>query len=325
MAPRRVGLGKGLDSLIPNRKTDSKSKKVDLSKEATINPEIDDIQTDNNIEKATSIDNENNIKKEEQLIRITLISPNSDQPRKTFDEESLIELSKSIKEHGVIQPIIVTKKGELYTIIAGERRWRAAKMAGLTNIPAIVRDYAPKEAMEIAIIENIQRKDLNPIEEAMAYQSLIEEYNITQDDVASRLSKSRSVIANSLRLLTLTKKVKELLIEGLLSAGHGRSLASIKDEKSQNALADKIIKEGLTVRDVEKLLSSKTNESDVKKSSNKKTEYNDDFIYDDMVKRLEKRLGTKVKLKRTTKDKGELIIEYYTPLEFEQLFKHINR
>ena len=243
----------------------------------------------------------------------------------TFDESSLTELSESIKEHGVIQPIIVTKKGDLYTIIAGERRWRAAKMAGLTSIPAIVRDYAPKEAMEIAIIENIQRKDLNPIEEAMAYQSLIEEYNITQDDVAARLSKSRSVIANSWRLLTLTKKVKELLVEGLLSAGHGRSLASIKDEKSQNALADKIIKEGLTVRDVEKLLSNKTNGNASKKVSSKKIEFNDDFIYEDMVKRLEKRLGTKVKIKRATKDKGELIIEYYSPLEFEQLFKHINR
>ena len=324
MSPKKVGLGRGLDSLIPNRKIGSKSDKVDLSKE-TKKEISDDIKTENEVIEKSVTNEEKDTKKEEQLIRITLISPNSDQPRKTFDESSLTELSESIKEHGVIQPIIVTKKGDLYTIIAGERRWRAAKMAGLTSIPAIVRDYAPKEAMEIAIIENIQRKDLNPIEEAMAYQSLIEEYNITQDDVAARLSKSRSVIANSLRLLTLTKKVKELLVEGLLSAGHGRSLASIKDEKSQNALADKIIKEGLTVRDVEKLLSNKTNGNASKKVSSKKIEFNDDFIYEDMVKRLEKRLGTKVKIKRATKDKGELIIEYYSPLEFEQLFKHINR
>ena len=333
---RRPGLGRGLDTLIPDTKEEKKEKAAEV-KEATAKPakepskekEVKAVPKEDKTQESKTSNKEvekaqqPNLNSEQQL-RMTLVVPNPNQPRKSFDKEELEELAASIKEHGVIQPIIVTKRGEFFEIIAGERRWRAAKLAGLVTIPAIVRDYTPAHAMEIAIIENIQRSDLNPIEEAMAYQSLVDEYNITQDDVAKKVGKSRAKITNSLRLLRLSDYVKGLVEQNRISPGHARALVVIDTEEDQKELADRIIKENLSVRDIEKILSDNKQKKE-KDYKRKETGYNDDFIYQDMVKKLERRLGTKVFIKRQTKQKGQLIIEYYTPDEFEQLYNHISR
>ena len=218
----KKGLGKGLDSMIPEKKT-----KAELSEAAD---------------------------KSFLEIKISEIDPNMGQPRKRFDEDELLELSESIKIHGVIQPIILTKRGKRYEIIAGERRWRASKLAGLTKIPAVIREYTDKEIMEVSLIENIQRQDLNPVEEAEAFKNLIDEYKMKQDDLAERVSKSRSAITNALRLLKLDDRVKSMLAEGLISPGHARALLAVEDKNKQHNLATRIFDEKLSVRETEKLV-----------------------------------------------------------------------
>ena len=228
----------------------------------------------------------------ETKVKVSLIEPNKDQPRKAFDEDALIELSESIKQYGVLQPLLVQKKDNYYEIIAGERRWRAAKLAGVKEVPVVIKDYSSQEVMEIALIENIQREDLNPIEEAKAYQRLIKDYRLKQDEVAEKVSKSRAAITNSLRLLKLDERVQDMVMEGKISSGHARTIISIEDKDKQYMIAQKIFDEKLSVREVEKLM--KTLEAPEKKE--KKLPAND-FVYRDLEQKLKNIMGTQVIIK----------------------------
>lgn len=247
-------------------------------------------------------------------LRISDIEPNRDQPRKKFDPEKLQSLAESVLQHGVVQPIIVKKKGKGYSIIAGERRWRAAKLAGLKTIPAIIKEMSSQEVMEIALIENLQREDLNPIEEAEAYQKLMEEHGLTQELLSKLVGKSRAAIANSVRLLTLSDKVKEMIVEEILTPGHARTLITINDKDKQAKLAEAIVERGLNVRDTEKLISEQISPSQMKR----KKRQNKDANILDVEEKLKSILGTKVDLQHSAK-KGKIIIEYYSNDEFERL------
>ncbi|NLN64607.1 MAG: ParB/RepB/Spo0J family partition protein [Clostridiaceae bacterium] len=247
-------------------------------------------------------------------LRISDIEPNRDQPRKKFDPEKLQSLAESVLQHGVVQPIIVKKKGKGYSIIAGERRWRAAKLAGLKTIPAIIKEMSSQEVMEIALIENLQREDLNPIEEAEAYQKLMEEHGLTQELLSKLVGKSRAAIANSVRLLTLSDKVKEMIVEEILTPGHARTLITIDDKDKQAKLAEAIVERGLNVRDTEKLISEQISPSQMKR----KKRQNKDANILDVEEKLKSILGTKVDLQHSAK-KGKIIIEYYSNDEFERL------
>lgn len=279
----KKGLGKGLDSMIPKG-----SGQGSLEKEA----------------------------EGRGLTEISLnrIDPNVGQPRKKFDEDELMELSDSIKLHGVIQPIILTKRGKRYEIIAGERRWRAAKLAGLTKIPAVVREYTEREIMEVSLIENIQRQDLNPIEEAKAYQRLISEYELKQDVLAERVSKSRSAIANTMRLLKLDERVQKMLEDSMISGGHARALLALDDTELQYTTAYKIFDEKLSVRDTEKLVKSLVQEPKEKKKSVQK-----EATYKNLEERLKRSLGSKVVIKNKKDGKGKIEIDYFSLEELERL------
>lgn len=277
------GLGKGLDSMIPPMKGKT--------------------------EKADNVSHET-------LIGINEIEPNRFQPRKNFDEDALHELAESIKMYGIIQPLVVQKKGKFYEIIAGERRWRAARLAGLKKIPVIIKDYTDQEIVEISIIENIQREDLNPIEEAQAYQKLIAEFHLRQDEVAEKVAKSRTAVTNSMRLLKLSEKVQEMLIENIISAGHGRALIPIEDSELQLNIAMKILDEHLSVRETEKLVKKLLTEKDVQKPKKKRE---DDFIYRDLEEKMKSIIGTKVSIDRKSNGKGKISIEYYSQEELERI------
>lgn len=278
---KKFGLGKGLGALIPEE----------------------------NLEQQSS-SNENGI----NLISINLIKPTVDQPRKSFDEEKIIQLSESIKEHGIIQPIILKKEGKTYNIVAGERRWRAAKIAGVKEIPSIIMDLSDKEILEISLIENIQRQDLNPIEEAIAYRKLLEDFNLTQEQLSSRIGKSRTAIANCLRLLNLDKRVQDYLIDGVITEGHGRAILSIEDKDLQYRLAQNVIDEGLSVRETEKLIKSFINE----KKKLEPQEKNINPYYIDIKDKLEGLFGTKVLL-MDKKNKGRIEIEYYSQEDLQRI------
>lgn len=253
-------------------------------------------------------------------IKINDIEPNQSQPRKSFDQEKLQALADSISQHGVVQPIIVKKKDKGYSIVAGERRWRAAKIAGLKTIPAIIKDISTQETMEIALIENIQREDLNPIEEAEAYQKLIEEYGLTQESVSKMVGKSRAAIANSVRLLTLTDKIKEMLINDFLTPGHARTLVTIDNKEKQMELADIIMKKNLNVRETEKLVSEENKQREKKEIK----KINKDANILDIEEKLKSALGTKVNLQHN-KNKGKIIIEYYSNDEFDRIIDIITK
>ena len=283
MAKRVSGLGKGLDSLIP-------------------------------------VPSKEDMKKAETMMKISQVEPNREQPRKNFEEESLQELAESIKQYGVIQPLIVHKKDDYYEIIAGERRWRAAKMAGLKEIPVIIKEYSSQEIMEISLIENIQREDLNPIEEAKAYQRLIKEYNLTQEEVAKRVSKSRTQITNTMRLLKLTEEVQNMLIEDLISSGHARALVAVDDEKLQLKLAQKIESEALSVRETETLVKEALNPTPVReKKENSQAKEQEEIIYRETEKRLENILGSKVYIHKKKGEKGKIEISYFSMEELERI------
>ena len=254
----------------------------------------------------------------EVKVRISQVEPNKEQPRKYFDEDALIELSESIKQYGVLQPLLVQKKDNYYEIIAGERRWRAAKLAGVKEVPVVIKDYSDQEVMEIALIENIQREDLNPIEEAQAYQRLIKDYRLKQDEVAEKVSKSRAAITNSLRLLKLDKRVQEMVMEGKLSNGHARTIISIEDGDKQYAIAQKIFDEKLSVREVEKLM----REQDKKGKQPKELPEND-FVYRDLEEKLSKSLGTQVTIKNKSNNKGKIEIQYYSQSELERILEFL--
>lgn len=258
----------------------------------------------------------------ETSIRISLIEPNRKQPREQFREESLGELADSIKKYGVLQPLLVKKKGMMYEIIAGERRWRAAKLAGLKEVPVIVKEFDPKEAAEIAIIENIQREDLGPVEEARAYQSLMEEFGLTQEEVAERVSKNRSTITNSLRLLQLSEKVLSLLSEGSLSAGHARCLIPLEPQK-QEQVAEEILAGRLSVRETEKLV--KELQEGRKKTRSVKKERTEDIYLAELARLLESSLHTKVQIRQGSKGRGRIEIEYYSNEDLEKLMDRLRQ
>lgn len=288
------GLGKGLDSMIPPKRT-ARAQAQDSSA------------------------NKNANKSGEVILKINDVEPNKNQPRRTFNEDSLIELSESIKQHGIVQPLVVAKQKDYYEIIAGERRWRAAKIAGLKEVPVIIKDYSPQEIMEVALIENIQREDLNPIEEAKAYKNLIDEYNLKQDQVAEKVSKSRTAVTNALRLLKLDDRVQEMLINENISSGHARALLGLDDAEKQYNIATQIFDEKLSVRETEKLVKQINRPEQPPKP---KKELKNDFVYRDIEEKLKEKIGTKVKINRKTEDKGKIEIEYYSPEELEKILAY---
>lgn len=294
MPIKKKGLGKGLDSLIPDNKS-IKSVTPDKSAEAKKEAE----------EKAGV-----------QMMKINEVEPNRDQPRKNFDEDALLELSDSIKQFGVLQPLLVRKRKDYYEIIAGERRWRAAKIAGVKEVPVIVKEYTDQEILEIGLIENIQRENLNPIEEAIAFKRLLEEFNLKQDEVAERVSKSITAVTNSMRLLKLSDKVQQMIIDDMISTGHARALLAIDDPELQYTLANKIFDEKLSVRETEKLVKEIKNP---KKPKEKKVIENA-FIYQDLEEKMKGVFGTKVSIASKGKGKGKIEIEYYSDDELEHLF-----
>lgn len=252
-------------------------------------------------------------------LKLNSVEPNNDQPRKYFNDEKLNQLAESIKEHGVVQPIIVRKEGDIYRIIAGERRWRATRIAGLETIPAIIKDVSNKQIMEMALIENIQREDLNPIEEAEAYNRLMKEFSMTQEQLSKTVGKSRSLIANSVRLLALGEEIKKLIESGELSNGHGRTLLAIENKELQLKLAEKIVEEGLSVRETEVLIKKVQSGKKEKKDEVKNKE-----IFLDIEDRLKNIFGTKVKLIANNK-KGKIQIEYYSNDELERILEMVDK
>ena len=267
-------------------------------------------------------------KKEEQkdalILKTSQLEPNKDQPRKKFDEAAIEELAQSIKQYGIIQPIIVCRKDDYYQIIAGERRWRAAKKAGIREVPVVVKEYTDKEIAEISLIENIQREDLNPIEEAKSYKRLIDEYKLTQEELSERVSKSRTEIANKMRLLKLHDEVQKMLISGAISAGHARALLGLEAKKDQLKAANEIIEKSLSVRQTEDLV-KKMNEPKKDKAAKGKVDDSLEFVYRDLEKKLSDCLGTKVKISRKDKNKGKIEINYYSEDELDRLYGIINK
>lgn len=259
----------------------------------------------------------------ETLIKLSRIEPNEGQPRKSFDEETLKELADSMKEYGVLQPLLVKRKGDNFQIIAGERRWRAAKMAGLKEVPVIVREYNKQQSVEIALIENVQRADLNPIEEALAYQQLMQEFGLKQEEIALRVSKNRATITNSIRLLKLAEPVQQLLISGEISSGHARALLGLEEKEQQIALASQIIEKGLNVRQVEKLVKMMTKPQKDEKEKEEGEEKDLSFIFRDLEEKMKGIMGTKVMIHQKDKNKGRIEIEYYSASELERIVELI--
>lgn len=294
MPGKKSGLGKGLDSLIPNKKKDISASKVEKKQEK-----------ENDSPKSGEI-----------MVRINEVEPNRDQPRKDFDEDALMELADSIRQFGILQPLLVQKKKNYYEIIAGERRWRAAKLAGIKEVPIIVKDYTDQEIVEISLIENIQRENLNPIEEAMAFKRLLQEFQLKQDEVAERVSKSRTAVTNSMRLLKLSPRVQQMIIDDMISTGHARALLAIDDEEQQFILANKIFDEKLSVRETEKLVKALKNpKKEVKKEKSEHT-----FIYENIEEQIKNIMGTKVSVNQKANGKGKIEIEYYSEEELERIY-----
>lgn len=300
MAPKR-GLGRGLSNLIPTDDTTE-----DVSPKASK-------QTKTGAVTKTEV-----VKKVEQTLNINRIEPNKNQPRKEFNEDALQELADSIKQFGVIEPLVVVKRKGYYELIAGERRWRAAQLAGLKEVPVVIKDYDDQQIVEIALIENIQREDLNPIEEAHAYERLIQEFNLTQDEVAERVSKSRTTVTNALRLLKLTEKVQQMLIDDMLSTGHVRALITITEPQLQYETAMYIFDKKLSVRETESYVKKLLNKKPKEKTSEKE-DPELSFLYKAIENRLKESLGTKTTIKAKTKDSGKIEIEYYSQEDLERI------
>lgn len=287
------GLGKGLDSLIPNAVGEAKVKK-----------EIKNVVEE---------------KGPETIVKITKVEPNREQPRKNFDEDALQELADSIKQFGLLQPILVQDRKDHYEIIAGERRWRASKLAGLKEIPVIIKNYSEQEIVEISLIENIQREDLNPIEEAQAYKRLLTEFNLKQDEVAERVSKSRVAVTNSIRLLKLCDRVQQMVIDEMISTGHARALLAVEEAEEQYNLAQKIFDEKLSVRDTEKLVKNLHKPAKEKKIDDKTMQ----IIYQDIEEKLKRKLGTKVAVSSKGDGAGKIEIEFYNHDDLDRLLDMI--
>ncbi len=296
---KRTGLGKGLGALIGDTKAETAEEKV---------------------RSAAGKEKEEQIGKE-LFLKISALEPNKTQPRKNFDEEQLRELADSIKQYGILQPLLVQKNGSFYEIVAGERRWRAAKIAGLKEVPVVIREYDGQQKMEIALIENVQREDLNPIEEAMAYQRLMEEFHLKQEEIAARVAKNRTTITNSMRLLKLHKEVQSMVAEGRISSGHARALLALENPEDQLAAAMRIEKESLSVRETERLVKALNKP---KKEKEKETEPDAvTLAYQSMEEKMKAIMGTKVSINRKDKNKGRIEIEYYSPAELDRIIELI--
>ena len=294
MAVKR--LGKGLDALIPSGlEVESKPKKESVNKE-----------TENGAGQET-------------FVKITMVEPNREQPRKNFDEDALLELSESIKQFGLLQPILVQQRKDYYEIIAGERRWRAAKLAGLKEVPVIIKNLTEQEIVEISLIENIQREDLNPIEEAQAYKKLLTEFNLKQDEGAERVSKSRTAVTNSMRLLKLSDEVQQMVINDMISTGHARALLAIEDPEQQYLLAQRIFDEKLSVRDVEKIVKSFGKPAKPKKEKNVSL----DIVYQDLEEKMKQKLNTKVAISGKGDGSGKIEIEFYSHDDLDRILDMI--
>ena len=294
------GLGKGLDSLIPNALGETKTKKETTVKSKTETTEGKEPQT---------------------LVKITKVEPNREQPRKNFDEDALQELADSIKQFGLLQPILVQDRKDYYEIIAGERRWRAAKLAGLKEVPVIIRNYTEQEIVEISLIENIQREDLNPIEEAQAYKRLLTEFHLKQDEVAERVSKSRAAVTNSIRLLKLNEEVQRMVVDEMISTGHARALLAVENPEEQYNLAQRIFDEKLSVRDVEKLVKNLHKPTKSKKVDDKTMQ----VIYQDIEEKLKQKLGRKVTVTSKGEGSGKIEIEFYNHEDLDRLLDVLNK
>ena len=297
MGVKRGGLGKGLDSLIPdNGKVPESGRKTKVVEKV--------------IEKIVE-------KPSEVKLKINQIEPNREQPRKKFDEQALEELADSIRQFGILQPLIVQEKEKYYEIIAGERRWRAAKLVGLKEIPVVIRKMSEQEMVEISLIENIQRENLNPIEEAAAYKRLLEEFHLTQEEIAERVAKSRTAVTNSMRLLKPDERVQQMVVDEMLSTGHARALLAVEDPELQFQTANKIYNERLSVREVEKLVKNVGKE----KSSKKEKDFQQEAVFQDLEEKMKVSLGTKVSINRKDDKKGRIEIEYYSMEELERLME----
>ncbi len=312
MAARKTGgLGRGLDALIPAKKQSEKQISGKKNNELS---ETKEKEYPSEQKKASD-------KNAEIMVKISSIEPNKSQPRKIFNEDTLLELSESIKQFGVLEPLLVSKKEDYYEIIAGERRWRAAKMAGLTEVPVVIREFTDQEVFEISLIENLQREDLNPIEEAQAYRRLIEEFNLKQDEIGERVAKSRTAITNSLRLLKLTDKVQQMLIDEMISAGHARAILPLQPEQ-QEILAAKVFDEKLSVRETEKIVRAILEPP--KKKPEKKIDLGLEALYESLEEKMKDVLGTKVSINRKKNNTGKIEIEYYSRDELERIIDLIN-
>ena len=306
MAVKKGGLGKGLDSLIPSGNPRGK-KSVVSAEQNTEKREVVEKIVEKIVEKPV-----------EMKVKIGEVEPNREQPRKKIDEDALLELSESIKQFGILQPLLVQKKDGYYEIIAGERRWRAAKLAGVKEVPVIVKDFTSQEIVEISLIENIQREDLNPIEEALAYKRLMEEFRLKQDEIAERVSKSRTAVTNSIRLLKLDERVQRMVVDEMISTGHARALLAIEDGDDQYTIAMKIFDEKLSVRETERLVKNLQNPKP-KKENVADTQM--EVIYHQLEEKIKSIVGTKVSIHQKNNQKGKIEIEYYSQAELERLIE----
>ena len=291
MAVKKSGLGRGLDALFPEKSVPSKSGAKDTKEKTAVHP----VKTSEKKEEKTAGG--------PVIVKISKVEPNREQPRKKFDEDALLELSESIKQYGILQPLLVSDKKSYFEIIAGERRWRAAKMAGLKEVPVVIKEFSDQEIVEISLIENIQREDLNPVEEAQAYKRLIEEFHLKQDEIAERVSKSRTAVTNSLRLLKLSPRVQEMVVDEMISAGHARAILGISDHK-------------LSVRETEALV-----RKILKPSRQKETVSNsaEDAVYESLEEKMKGITGTRVFIHRKKNNKGKIEIEYYSREDLERI------
>ena len=304
----KKGLGKGLGAIfgedVVKENKEETEKKAKAKAEAKAAEEMD--------EKGRIL-----------MLKLDLVQSNKEQPRKTFDEEKINELAESIKNYGVLQPLLVQKNDSFYEIIAGERRWRAAKAAGLKEVPAVLKEYSKQEAMEISLIENVQRADLNPIEEALGYRQLIDEFGLTQEEIAVRVAKSRTAITNTMRLLKLDEQIQNMLVQGVITSGHARALLSLEDTQMQLKAAKEILDKKLSVRETERLVKRLQKEASGEKKEEKKKDETLALIYQDLEDRMKSVMGTKVSIHNKDKNKGRIEIEYYSEAELERIVEMI--
>ena len=315
MAVKRGGLGKGLDSMIPvldSTATKKKTGRTAINKEA-----LQNAAKEAHKHQKEKMEFEGKPGEQVQIVKLTKVEPSREQPRKQFDADALQELAESIKQFGVLQPLLVQKKEDYYEIIAGERRWRASKLAGLKEVPVIVKEFTEQEAVEISLIENIQREDLNPIEEAMAYKRLMEEFHLKQDAIAERVSKSRTAVTNSMRLLKLDDRVQQMLIDEMISTGHARALLALESKDAQAEAAVKVFDEKLSVRETERLVKELLNL--VQKKEEKPKNEEEELVYKNLEEKIKQIIGSKVAINRRTDNKGKIEIEYYSQEELERI------